>query len=71
MDVKVVVGEAKPSSDLASRLAMVYNLLLRRAEEAGTGDKQAPGWRDVGGNLSRDEAASDLNNGIAAPHDLP
>ena len=45
MDVRVVVGEAKPCPDLARRLAMVYDLLLRRAEEAGTGhrmEKQAP-----------------------------
>jgi len=45
MDVKVVVGDAKPCSDLASRLAMVYELLLRRAAEVEAGhriEKQAP-----------------------------
>jgi len=39
MDVKVVVGEAKSCSDLASRLAMVYNLLLQLAEEAEAGHR--------------------------------
>jgi hypothetical protein len=39
MSIKVVVGEAKPSSDLARRLAMVYELLLRRAEEAEAGER--------------------------------
>ena len=43
MDVKVVVGEAKPCSDSATRLALVYNLLLQLAEEAETGHKRAPG----------------------------
>ncbi len=45
MDVKVVVGEAKPCSDVASRLALVYNLLLQLAEEAEARhriEKQAP-----------------------------
>ena len=34
MDVNEVVGETKPCSDLASRLAIVYSLLLQLAEEA-------------------------------------
>ncbi len=45
MGIKVVVGDAKPSSDLASRLAMVYNLLLQLAEGAEARhriEKQAP-----------------------------
>lgn len=71
MDVKVVVGEAKPSSDLARRLAMVYDLLLRRAEEAETERKEAREGREVSSNLSRGERESDLNNEIAALHDPP
>ncbi len=71
MDVKVVLGEAKPSSDLARRLAMVYELLLRRAEEAETGRKEACEGREVSGNLSRGEREANLNNRIVAPHDSP
>ena len=44
MDIEVVVGEAKPCPDLARRLALVYDLLLRRAEEVEAGlriEKQA------------------------------
>jgi len=40
----MVVGESKPCPDLARRLAMVYELLLRRAEETEVGhriEKQA------------------------------
>ena len=51
MDIKVVMGEAKPCPDLARRLAMVYDLLLRRTEEAGTGQRienQAPTGEEVG-----------------------
>ena len=68
MGIKVVVGEAKPCSDLARRLAMVYDLLLRRAEEAEAGRKEVAGGREVGGNLSRGERESNLNNRIAKPH---
>jgi len=71
MDVKVVVGDAKSCPDLASRLAMVYELLLRRAEEVETGRKEACEGREVGGNPSRGQRESDLNNRIATPHDPP
>ena len=71
MDIKVVVGEAKPCPDLARRLAMVYDLLLRRAEEAEAGRKEVSGGREGGGNPSRGERESNLNNRIAAPHDPP
>lgn len=39
MDIRVVMGEAKPCPNLARRLAMVYDLLLRRAEEAEAGSR--------------------------------
>jgi hypothetical protein len=68
MDIKVVVGESKPCPDLARKLATVYDLLLRRAEEAEAGRKEVAGGRDVGGNLSWDKRESDLNNRIGAPH---
>jgi len=71
MDVKVVVGETKPCSDLASRLAMVYSLLLHIAEETETGRKEVAGVREVDGNLGRGRPEANLNNGIAAPHDPP
>jgi hypothetical protein len=61
MDVKVVVGDAKPCFDLARRLAMVYELLLRRAEETETGHKEACEGREVGGNPSRGQRESNLN----------
>lgn len=71
MDIEVVVGEAKPCPDLASRLVMVYSLLLRIAEEAETGRKKASEGRELGGNPSGGEREANLNNGIAAPHDPP
>ena len=39
MDVRVVVGEPKLCPDLARRLAMVYDLVLRRAEEVEVGHR--------------------------------
>lgn len=50
---------------------MVYDLLLRRAEEAETERKEAREGREVSSNLSRGERESDLNNEIAALHDPP
>ena len=72
MDIKVVVGEAKPCSDLASRLAMVYSLLLQLAEEAGTGhriEKQAPAGESVAATSVEASEEPNFNNRIAAPHD--
>ncbi|HID64287.1 MAG TPA: hypothetical protein EYP49_16335 [Anaerolineae bacterium] len=41
MKIKVMLGKAKPCPDLARRLAMVYDLLLRRAEEVEAGERKA------------------------------
>ena len=72
MDVKVVVGGARPCSDLASRLAMVYKLLLRRAEEAEAGhriEEQAPTGEGLVVTAAKASEEPDFNNRIAAPHD--
>jgi hypothetical protein len=71
MDIKVVVGEANTCPDLACRLAMVYKLLLRRAEEVEAGRKKVAGVREVDSNLGRGKRESNLNNEIATPHDPP
>ncbi len=67
MGIKVVVGDAKPSSDLASRLAMVYNLLLQLAEEA-----EARHRIEKQGNLAATSAEAskkpNFDNRITAPH---
>jgi hypothetical protein len=70
MGIKVVVGEAKPCSDLASRLAMVYNLLLCIAEKAGIEHRIG---RQESSAVALAEAGekADLDNQIAAPHDSP
>lgn len=70
MDIKVVVGETKPCPDLASRLTMVYNLLLRRAEEAGAGhriEKQ----ESLAATSAEASEKLDFNNRIIEPHGSP
>ena len=72
MGIKAVVGETKPCSDLAGRLAMVYNLLLHRAEEAGTEhriEKQAQAGKSLATTPVEASGEPDFNNRIAAPHD--
>ena len=74
MDIKVVLGEPKPCPDLARRLAMVYNLLLHRAEEAETGHKidgKAPAGESLAATPAEATEKPDFNNRIAAPHGLP
>jgi len=56
MDIKVVVSDVRPCSDLASRLALVYNLLLQLAEEAETRrkiDQQAPSGESLAATPAR------------------
>ncbi len=67
MGIKVVVGEAKPCPDLASRLAMVYNLLLQLAEEAETGHRIEKQESSAATTAEASEKP-DFNNPIAAPH---
>ena len=65
MDVNVLVGETKPCSDLASRLAMVYNLLLQLAEEAEVGhriEKQAQAGEGLATTTVEASEAPDLNS---------
>ena len=71
MDIKVVVGEAKPCSDLASRLAMVYNLLIQLAEKVETGhriEKQALAGESLATTSVEASEEPNFNNRIAAPH---
>ena len=72
MGIKVVVGETKSCPDLASRLAMVYNLLLQLAEKAETAhriDKQAPAGEGLAATPVEASDEPDFNSRIAAPHD--
>jgi hypothetical protein len=65
MGIKVMVGETKPCSDLASRLALVYNLLLQLAEEAETGhgiEKQAPAGESLAATPVEASEEPDFNN---------
>jgi len=74
MDIRVVMGESKPCSDLAKRLAMVYNLLLHRAEEAETGhgtEKQTSAGESLVATPARAGEKLDFDNRIAAPHASP
>ncbi len=68
MDIKVVVGESKPCSDLARRLAMVYDLLLRRAGEAET-ESRIEEQESLAAVPVEAGEEPDVNNRIAAPHD--
>jgi len=74
MDIKVVVSEAKPCSDLACRLAMVYDLLLRRAEEAEVRErmeKQSSAGENPAVTPATTSEKPDFDNRIAAPHGAP
>ena len=74
MGIEVVVDEARPCSDSASRLAMVYDLLLRRAEEAETGhriEKQAPAGENLAVTPVEASERLDFDNRIAASHGPP
>jgi hypothetical protein len=71
MEVNVVVGETKPCSDLSSRLAMVYSLLLQLAEKAETGhriEKQAPAGTGLAATPVEASEEPDFDNRIAVPH---
>ena len=68
MDVNVVLGEAKPCSDLARRLAMVYDLLLRRAGGAETENRIIEEQESLAATPVEASNESDFNNQIAAPH---
>jgi hypothetical protein len=70
MDIEVVLGEPKPCPDLARRLAMVYNLLLHRVEEAKTGEKEAPSGQGLAATPAGASGKPDFNNRIAVPHGL-
>jgi len=71
MDVKVVVGDAKPCFDLARRLAMVYELLLRRAEETETGSRKPVRGERLAATPVEASGSQTLTYGIAAQHDPP
>jgi len=69
----VVVSEAKPCSDLACRLAMVYDLLLCRAEEAEAGhriEKQASADEGLVATPVEASEEPDFNSQITATHGL-